>query len=44
MLDLSFIKCIDVCKGVGFVSVGIGVISGFIEVIMVDVKDLLEEG
>lgn len=44
MLDPSLIKRIDVRKGAGSASAGIGVTSGSIEATTVDAKDLLEEG
>lgn len=44
MLDPSLIKRIDVRKGAGSASAGIGATSGSIEATTVDAKDLLEEG
>ena len=44
MLDPSLIKRIDVRKGAGSASAGIGVTGGSIEATTVDAKDLLEEG
>lgn len=44
MLDPSLIKKIDVRKGAGSASAGIGATSGSIEATTVDAKDLLREG
>ena len=44
MLDPSLIKRIDVRKGAGSASAGIGATSGSIEATTVDAKDLLKEG
>ena len=44
MLDPSLIKKIDVRKGAGSASAGIGATSGSIEATTVDAKDLLGEG
>ncbi|SUT98891.1 iron-regulated outer membrane protein [Actinobacillus lignieresii] len=44
MLDPSLIKRIDVRKGAGSASAGIGATSGSIEATTVDAKDLLREG
>lgn len=44
MLDPSLIKRIDIRKGAGSASAGIGATSGSIEATTVDAKDLLREG